>query len=279
MARRPPHLRWIYAKDHAPLFSGLALLFVLAMVVAAVVATDPTRGLLLGVIPILAALVTWALTNRAGYPNRGPVSLPPERPTTGGPPVETWDPFERERPAITEPEPAPSARTEPGDTSDAHAEATSRPSGDTALPNLTEEPSAKKAKDKQESRSARDEQSPPAEKASTTRTSEKPRRKKKTPPPPAGEQSASQPPSAPPTKPGPEAEAGSEKTAPAKGQKNPQAGSTGSSPKPKSSDSSPPGSEVDSETSRETLSPAEAAIRDAEARKRKKRKGTPTEVA
>lgn len=263
-------------KDHALLFSGLAVLFVFAMVVAAVVATDPTRGLLLGVIPILAALVTWALTNRSGYPNRAPVSLPHERPATGDPPVETWDPFERERPTLTEPEPAPLAQTEPGDPFDAKAEATSKPSGDTAPPNPTEAPSSMEAKDKQESRSTRAELTPPVEKASATRTSKK-RRRQKPASPPAAEQSASKPPPAAPTEPGPETEGASEKPAPAKGQRNRRASSPGSSPEPESSDSSPEPA-ADSETPHESLSPAEVAIRDAEARKRRKRKGTPTEV-
>ena len=57
MPRRPMHLRWIYVKDHAPLFAALAALLVVAVFGSVFLVSDPTRGLLLGVFPSLFGLV------------------------------------------------------------------------------------------------------------------------------------------------------------------------------------------------------------------------------
>ena len=98
------HLRWIYVKDHAPLFVALAALFVAGLVSSALLVPDPARGLLLGILPTAFAIVVWALTNRAGYPDRAPASLPHQR-TEGSqeePEAAGWDPFDRERPDVEE---------------------------------------------------------------------------------------------------------------------------------------------------------------------------------
>lgn len=134
MARRPLHLRWIYVKDHALLFSALVASLLLVLVAVAGLADDPVRGLLLGALPALFGVLVWVLTSQAGYPNRQPDTLPHERPET---PVEppapklrparkpiavaetvddvaidegpAWDPFAGERREVTETEPAPEA--------------------------------------------------------------------------------------------------------------------------------------------------------------------------
>jgi hypothetical protein len=131
MARRPLHLRWIYVKDHALLFSALVASLLLVLIAIAVMADDPLRGLLLGALPALFGVLVWVLTSQAGYPSREPDTLPHERPEK---PVEhpapklrparkpiavpdaaddaaidegpSWDPFDGQRREVTETGPA-----------------------------------------------------------------------------------------------------------------------------------------------------------------------------
>ncbi|MGI9647585.1 MAG: hypothetical protein ACR2OI_03605 [Acidimicrobiia bacterium] len=106
MARRPLHLRWIYVKDHALLFSALVASLLLVLVAVGALADDPVRGLLLGALPALFGVLVWVLTSQAGYPSREPDTLPHERPEK---PVEP--PVEKSRPA-RKPAPAPEAADE-----------------------------------------------------------------------------------------------------------------------------------------------------------------------
>jgi hypothetical protein len=110
MPRRPMHLRWIYVKDHAPLFAALAALLVVAVFGSVFLVSDPTRGLLLGVFPSLFGLVVWGLTNRAGYPHRTP-----EKPAQGLSPSEAPAPAPASGQAVTRRthKPAPAARPSP----------------------------------------------------------------------------------------------------------------------------------------------------------------------
>jgi hypothetical protein len=105
------HLRWIYVKDHAPLFAALTVVFVAALVIAAILTTDPTRGLLLGILPTLFALVVWALTNRAGYPDRFPQTMAHHRApfdANASTELNAGDPFEP-APTVREANPEPAS--------------------------------------------------------------------------------------------------------------------------------------------------------------------------
>ena len=105
------HLRWIYVKDHALLFVALTAVSIAALLIAVVLVDDPARGLLLGITPTLFALLVWAFTNRAGYPDRVPETLAHQRtsPTDGQPAgeVSAWNPFELDRPISPAAPPAP----------------------------------------------------------------------------------------------------------------------------------------------------------------------------
>jgi hypothetical protein len=109
MARRPIHLRWIYVRDHAPLFAALAVALVVGLIGAIVLVSDPARGLLAGILPTGFGIVVWGLTNRAGYPDRTPETLAHERSGFGADGStedrERWDPFEGQRRAIASGDP------------------------------------------------------------------------------------------------------------------------------------------------------------------------------
>jgi hypothetical protein len=104
MARRPLHLRWIYVQDHARLFLALAAMAMLTLAGVIVFLSDPARGLTIGAVPAAFGAIVWALTNRSGYPDRDPTSLPHERQPVAndGPESEAsgWDPFAGQRGSI-----------------------------------------------------------------------------------------------------------------------------------------------------------------------------------
>ncbi|MBT8201810.1 MAG: hypothetical protein KJO87_00740 [Acidimicrobiia bacterium] len=94
------HLRWIYVMDHAPLFAGLAALFVVSMAAIVLLVDGVVGDVLLGAVPTLFAVVVWAITNHAGYPNRDPVTLPHLRPEVPAGSEPAWDPFAGQRKAV-----------------------------------------------------------------------------------------------------------------------------------------------------------------------------------
>lgn len=94
------HLRWIYVMDHAPLFAALTALFVISMVAVVFLVGGVVGDVLLGAVPTLFAVVVWAITNNAGYPNRDPVTLPHQRPENPAGSEPAWDPFAGERKAV-----------------------------------------------------------------------------------------------------------------------------------------------------------------------------------
>lgn len=104
MARRALHLRWQYVGNHLALFGALLLIFAGAMAAATAFLDDPARGLAVGAIPMLFALILWATTNAAGYPQRGS-DLPIEErsPIEGTVPdsAPTGDPFAEPRPRLS----------------------------------------------------------------------------------------------------------------------------------------------------------------------------------
>ena len=157
MARRPPHLRWIYVKDHPRPFLALVAVTVLALAAVAFSLSDPARGLSLGAIPVAFGAVVWALTNRAGYPDRDPASLPHERHEAESaadqstPTVEAegadgeWDPFAGQRKSVA----ATAAPADPFEQSTNHPPTTDPaapsdrrkgPSGKTTLTSRETEP-------------------------------------------------------------------------------------------------------------------------------------------
>ncbi|MBT8192549.1 MAG: hypothetical protein KJP22_04040 [Acidimicrobiia bacterium] len=231
-------------KDHAPLFAMLTLALVAGFVLVAVVVGDPARGLLLGILPTAFVFVVWALTNRAGYPDRAPETLPHQRVPLEGEEdgaVSAWDPFEGERMVVREanPErapqgdgpfiPPPSQPKRPPDTPTVGSSASA-----TSEPTTTEGPRSETAP------------KPPTKKQTATA-------KKETAPKPPARQT----------------QAGT-------------SDSPSSPSKPNSTPSNPERSaapDTPDEVS-ERLTPAEAAKRDAANRKRsKKRKGTPDAAA
>ena len=229
-------------KDHAPLFAMLTLALVAGFVLVAVVVGDPARGLLLGILPTAFVFGVWVLTNRAGYPDRAPETLPHQRlegEEDGA--VSAWDPFEGERMVVREanPErtpqgdgpfiPPPSQPKRPPDTPTGGSSASA-----TSEPTTTEDPRTETAL------------KPPTTKQTATA-------KNKTAPKPPARQT----------------QAGT-------------SDSPSSPSKPDSTPSNPERSaapDTPDEVS-ERLTPAEAAKRDAVNRKRsKKRKGTPDAAA
>ena len=85
MPRRALHLRWNYVEDHRVLFGGFLLALVGAAALIAILVDNPLRGLLIGALPVLFALIVWAFTNGASYRLRHPDSLPEERIPMGEP--------------------------------------------------------------------------------------------------------------------------------------------------------------------------------------------------
>ncbi|NNL98080.1 MAG: hypothetical protein HKO63_07735 [Acidimicrobiia bacterium] len=248
-------------KDHAPLFAMLTLALVAGFVLVAVVVGDPARGLLLGILPTAFVFVVWALTNRAGYPDRAPETLPHQRVPLEGEEdgaVSAWDPFEGERMVVREanPErapqgdgpfiPPPSQPKRPPDTPTVGSSASA-----TSEPTTTEGPRSETAP------------KPPTKKQTATATS------KTAPKPPNKKQTAT----------------AKKETAPKPPARQTQAGTSDSPSSPSKPNSTPSNPErsaapdTPDEVS-ERLTPAEAAKRDAANRKRsKKRKGTPDAAA
>lgn len=72
MVRRPLHLRWIYVKTHPWLFVLLIVLLIGVLVASMTLVDDPTRGLILGAVPVAFAVSVWGFTNNATYPDRRP---------------------------------------------------------------------------------------------------------------------------------------------------------------------------------------------------------------
>ncbi|NNF89433.1 MAG: hypothetical protein HKM97_12960 [Acidimicrobiia bacterium] len=248
-------------KDHAPLFAMLTLALVAGFVLVAVVVGDPARGLLLGILPTAFVFVVWALTNRAGYPDRAPETLPHQRVPLEGEEdgaVSAWDPFEGERMVVREanPErapqgdgpfiPPPSQPKRPPDTPTVGSSASA-----ISEPTTTEGPRSETAP------------KPPNKKQTATATS------KTAPKPPNKKQTAT----------------AKKETAPKPPARQTQAGTSDSPSSPSKPNSTPSNPErsaapdTPDEVS-ERLTPAEAAKRDAANRKRsKKRKGTPDAAA
>jgi hypothetical protein len=94
-------LRWIYVQDHAARFLALAAVTALALAGVIFFLSDPARGFAIGAIPVAFGGIGWLITNRAGYPDRHPNSLPHERlegvEASGEPGQPGWDPFSGER--------------------------------------------------------------------------------------------------------------------------------------------------------------------------------------
>jgi len=304
------HLRWIYVKDHALLFVVLAAASVAVLVLAVLLVDDPARGLLMGITPTFFALLVWAFTNRAGYPDRVPETLAHQRttPTDGEPPdqVSAWDPFELDRPVSPEPQQKPEQPTTgPKQETTRKATRPSEPNGpgqqkqkrkpaasgkaETVAKQPTPSGTAKTPPGRQPNSDVRDEpdgpvapplpaqdkvSSNPAPSKSETRVTGKTGKVRH--PNPSQLQAPSSQSS---SKVGPEA---SRPTAPPPpGDKKPSRHRQKDRKAPAEDPlvSKPPTPPAESDTPPEHLSPAEAAKRDAEARKSKKRKGKPDEAA
>ncbi|MBT8248177.1 MAG: hypothetical protein KJN73_10180, partial [Acidimicrobiia bacterium] len=239
----------------------LTLKLVVGLILAAVVVGDPARGLLLGILPTAFVFGVWVLTNRAGYPDRAPETLPHQRLPLEGEEdgaVSAWDPFEGERMVVREanPErapqgdgpfiPPPSQPKRPPDTPTVGSSASA-----ISEPTTTEGPRSETAP------------KPPNKKQTATATS------KTAPKPPNKKQTAT----------------AKKETAPKPPARQTQAGTSDSPSSPSKPNSTPSNPErsaapdTPDEVS-ERLTPAEAAKRDAANRKRsKKRKGTPDAAA
>lgn len=267
-------------KDHALLFSALLAVFVAAAFAAALLANDPVRGLLLGMVPMLLALVVWALTNRAGYPNRVPDTLAHERTplassaNEAGDEAPTWDPFQNERHPT---QPGSEGAQPPAVSGDPFSPAKSAPAGEKPTsPSVPDRPGTKKAPQSKESQRGK------APAAGIEGTSSAPRESmpaQKPPPKTGPSQPTSGGPDAPskvpPAQPTPDTETVRRKQVKPEDEKTTQGQTVDeTSQKPNPSRQSPAKpAEPPTETPAEYLSPAEAARQAAEARKRSSRKG------